>query len=240
MTTELRTARIAVAIPALNAAPTIGAVVQGARRHLDEIVVVDDGSTDSTGENAREAGARLLVHPRNLGKGRALATAFEDLFSRGFDAVITLDADGQHRPDQIPRFLEASAGDADLILGSRAHLFHRMARVRRTSNRLSSCAISTVAGIRLADVQTGFRLYRRRLIEATGLPEPRFEAESAVVVRAVRLGFRVEAVPIEMDLDKVDGRPQSHYRPLVDSLRIAWGVAHAKLEKLRWIPQRSS
>lgn len=240
MTIDGRNTRIAVVIPALNAEPTVGAVVRGALEHLDEVVVVDDGSTDATAARAREAGARVLVHPRNFGKGRALATAFEDLFSRGFDAVITLDADGQHRPDQIPRFLAAVGGDADLILGSRAHLFHRMARVRRTSNRLSSRAISGVAGIRLADVQTGFRLYKRRLVEAAGLPEPRFEAESAIVVRAVRLGFRVEAVPIEMDLDRVDGRPQSHYRPLVDSLRIAWAVTHAKLEKLRWIPQRSS
>jgi hypothetical protein len=101
-----------------------------------------------------------------------------------------------------------------------------MGAVRRASNRLSSAAISAVAGARLGDVQSGFRLYRRTLVAATGFPENRFDAESAVVVRAVRHGLRVVSVPVRLGF--ADGRTTSHYRPIVDSLRIARAVARAR------------
>jgi glycosyltransferase involved in cell wall biosynthesis len=217
--------RIAAAIPAYQAAPSVGAVVEGARRVLGEVLVVDDGSTDDTAAAARRAGARVVSLPRNQGKGAALATAFRDLFAQGFEAVVTLDADGQHLPAEIPKLL-AEAARADLVLGVRAHLFAQMSRLRRTSNRLSSAAISFAAGQPLSDVQTGFRLYSRRLVEAVGFPEPRFEAESAVVVRAARRGFRIAAVGVELGF--ADGRTTSHYRPLVDSLRIAGAVIRAR------------
>ncbi len=180
--------RVAVAIPAYQAAPSVGDVVRRALMEIDDVLVVDDGSTDDTGEAARAAGARVKVHRRNMGKGVALRTAFDALFARGHDAVITLDADGQHLPEEIPRLL-AAAGDADLVLGTRDHLFPLMGPVRRTSNRLSSWAISVVAGARFTDVQSGFRLYTKRLLDTTSFPESRFDAESAVVVRAIRCGF---------------------------------------------------
>jgi hypothetical protein len=103
-----------------------------------------------------------------------------------------------------------------------------MSRLRRASNRLSSRAISIVAGTRLADIQTGFRLYTKPLIAATGFPEPRFEAESAVVVRAARRRFAIVTVPV--DLGFADGLATSHYRPIVDSLRIAGAVVQARFE----------
>ncbi|MCB1057962.1 MAG: glycosyltransferase family 2 protein, partial [Acidobacteria bacterium] len=159
-------------------------------------------------------------------KGAALRTAFETLFARGYDAVITLDADGQHVPEEIPHLVDAWRGGADLVLGTRARFFADMGGLRRISNSLSSKAISILAGCPLDDVQTGFRLYTRELIAATGFPESRFDAESAVVVRAGRLGMRISGVPVA--LAAADGRGSSHYRALVDGLRIGWAVVRAR------------
>ncbi len=221
--------RIAATIPAYQAEPSIGGVARRTRALVPELLVVDDGSRDATAEEARRAGAEVISFPENRGKGCALRHAFALLFARGADAVITLDADGQHLPEEIPKLL-AHAGEGELVIGGREQLFAEMSRLRRTSNRLSSSAISFAAGTRLSDVQSGFRLYARRLIETTGFPESRFDAESAVVVRAARRGLRVVSVPVRLGF--ADGRLTSHYRPIVDSLRIARAVTRARLEAL--------
>lgn len=219
---------VAIAIPAYQAAPSIGDVVRRSLAVLPRVLVVDDGSDDETAELARLAGAEVLSQHPNQGKGRALRRAFGELFGRGHSAVITLDADGQHLPEEIPKLLATAQAGADLVLGTREHLFAQMSRVRRFSNRLSSRAISFAAGRPIADVQTGFRWYSRRLIEAVGFPEARFEAESAVVVRAARGRFHLVTTPVLLGF--ADGRTTSHYRPVIDSLRIAAAVIRARFE----------
>jgi glycosyltransferase involved in cell wall biosynthesis len=223
---------VSVITPVWNAAATLAATVASvqAQSLTDwEMLVIDDGSTDGTGEAARAAGARVLTHGENRGKGAALATAFAELFGGpgAPAAVVTLDADGQHLPEEIPRLLAAWRAGADLVIGSREALFGEMSRVRRFANRTSSRLISILAGERLADVQSGFRLYTPAVI-AAGFAETGFEAESAVVVRAVRRGLKVVAVPVRLGF--ADGRCTSHYRPLADSLRIAGAVIRARLE----------
>ena len=218
----------AVTIPAYEAALTVADVVRRVLAVAPVVLVVDDGSSDGTADEARKAGAEVRVLPANRGKGAALREAFTTLFGRGFDAVVTVDADGQHLPEEIPRLLEALPR-ADLVLGTRTHLFGEMSSVRRASNRLSSWAISALAGRPLPDVQTGFRVYTKRLLEATGFPENRFDAESAVVVRAARRGLRIEAVPVRLGF--ADGRHTSHFRPVTDSMQIARAVVRARLER---------
>ncbi len=230
MTTRIDHSHVAVAIPAFQAAPSVGDVVIRTLRLMPNVLVIDDGSSDGTAEAARQAGAEVVSVPVNRGKGHALSQAFDLLFARGHDWVLTLDADGQHLPEEIPKLLERAHG-ADLVLGTRQHLFTQMGRVRQTSNRLSSRAISWAAGESLVDVQTGFRLYAKRVIDTVGFPESRFDAESAVVVRACRHGLRVVDVPIQLGF--ADGRTTSHFRPLIDSLRIALAVTRARFDARR-------
>jgi glycosyltransferase involved in cell wall biosynthesis len=228
--------RVAVVVPALNAARTVGAVVRAVREQIGDVVVVDDGSRDDTAGAARAAGARVLVHETNRGKGAALRTAFTCLFAEGFDAIVSIDADGQHSASGVPRLLAEARRGADLVIGSRCHLFAHMGAVRRTSNRISSWWISRLAGASLGDVQCGFRLYTRPLFERLGLPEDRFEAESAVVVRAARCGFDVRSVIVPFGT--VDGRGTSHYRPVADSVRIFHATLRARAEPVRLAPAR--
>lgn len=218
---------LAITIPAYQAEQSIADVVRRCCALFPHVLVVDDGSTDRTGECARDAGAEVIRLPVNRGKGVALRTAFQHLFAAGHSAVVTLDADGQHLPEEIPRLLDVADG-AHLVLGTRSHLFTQMSTLRRFSNSISSRAISMLAGSPLVDIQTGFRLYSRQLFDTVGFPESRFEAESAVVVRAVRGGLRIASVPVELGF--ADGRSSSHFRPVVDSLRIARAVVQARME----------
>lgn len=218
--------RVAAAIPAYEASLTIGAVVIETRKQIPDILVIDDGSLDGTAKQAREAGAEVQCLSRNHGKGTALGTAFKALLARGFDGIVTVDADGQHRPDEIPKLLAVSS-DADIVLGTRDHLFNEMTRIRQFSNSLSSRAISYAAGQAISDTQTGFRYYSRNLITRLGLPTGRYEAESAMLVRAVRAGLLVRTTPIRLTV--VNGLTTSHFRPIADSLRIANAVIRARL-----------
>ncbi len=219
--------RVIAIVPALNAEHTLPKVVEETRRHLPSVVVIDDGSTDGTGKVARETGAIVLRHEVNRGKGAALKTGFAWALENGYDGVITLDADGQHLPAEIPKFVaERASGGADLIIGGRSHLFRQMLPRRRNANRFSAWCIAKCSGVRITDSQSGFRYYSRDLILATKLRTNGFDMESEVIVRAGRGGFRIVTIPIELGF--VDGVSTSHYKPLKDTLRIAWTVTRAR------------
>jgi glycosyltransferase involved in cell wall biosynthesis len=220
--------RLLVVIPAFNAERSVGNIVRGCRDHVEDVLVVDDGSTDRTAAVALEAGARVISHGVNRGKGAALKTGFGCAMQRGFDAVITLDADGQHLPREIPKFLKARAEtNADLIIGGRSHLFHQMLPRRRMANRFSSWSIARASKTNITDSQSGFRLYSKNLLLKARLRSNGFAMESEVIVCAGCDGFKVVTIPI--DLGFVDGLATSHYKPVMDSLRIFWTVTRARL-----------
>jgi Glycosyltransferases involved in cell wall biogenesis len=219
--------RFAVVIPALNAENSIGAVVRACRSELPDVVVVDDGSTDRTGAVAASQGALVLRHARRRGKGGAMKSGFSWALGHGFDGVIGVDADGQHLPSEIPKLLRCrTETGADLVIGGRSHLFDQMVPRRRRANVFSTWAIAKLSRTGVTDSQCGFRLYSARLLRDVPLRSDGFEMDSEVIVRAGLAGFRVSMTPIEMGF--VDGTTTSYFRPLRDTLRIAWAVFRAR------------
>ncbi len=220
-------AKMLVVIPALNAERSIGAVVRESKLVNDDVLVIDDGSYDRTSEMARDAGAQVIRHDANKGKGAALKTGFAYALENNFDVVITLDADGQHLPQEIPKFMTAYAETAgDLIIGGRAHLFGQMIPRRRFANRFSARSIAFASRTTVTDSQSGFRLYSAHLLRSVRLRTDGFDLESEVIVYAGCRRFKVVTIPIELGF--VDGQSTSHYKPLADTLRIVWTVARAR------------
>ena len=217
-----------IIVPAYNAAQTVGDVIRSCREFVSNSVAINDGSRDETAGAAMTAGAEVVTHPINRGKGAALKTGFAWALERGYDIVITLYADGQHLPREIPKFLRArEETHADLIIGGRSHLFGEMLPRRRMANRFSAWSISKASGKRITDSQSGFRLYSANLLRNIRLHTDGFDMESEIIVHAGRRGFKVLTIPI--DLGFVDGISTSHYKPLKDTLRIAWTVTRARL-----------
>lgn len=230
------TEKIAVIIPALNAERTLPRVVVDARAQLEPVLVIDDGSTDATGDVARAAGATVIRHSVNRGKGAALKTGFAWALENGFDGVITLDADGQHLASEIPKFLrERERGGADLIIGGRSHLFEQMLPRRRRANRFSASAIAFAAGVTITDSQSGFRFYSSNLLRKLQLRANGFDMESEVIVRAGRRKFGIVTIPIELGF--VDGIATSHYKPLQDTVQIAWTVILTRFGEFLGVPR---
>jgi glycosyltransferase involved in cell wall biosynthesis len=219
VSSERSAERIMAMIPAFNAARTIEPVIVGTLPHVEKLIVIDDGSHDGSGEVAARAGATVLKHEVNRGKGGALKTGFAYVLEHGYDGVITLDADGQHLPSEIPKILAARRETgADIIIGGRAHLFGEMLPRRRMANRFASWAISKGSGARIDDTQSGYRFYSASLLRAITLRSDGFDMESEVLVLAGMRNFRIITIPISLGF--VDGVSTSHYKPLKDTFRI--------------------
>jgi glycosyltransferase involved in cell wall biosynthesis len=190
--------KIAVVIPAYCEEKHVGEVVLRTRAQLDHVLVIDDGSTDQTALHAREAGAEVIVHPKNRGKGETIKTGLRYWFDRGFDFVIILDADGQHRPEEIDRFVAATAPptQSKFLVGNRMKDVSRMPLVRRIVNRYMSEKISRVCGQHIPDTQCGFRMLHRQLIPDMLGGAERFDYETEMLIFASRKGYRIDSVPI--------------------------------------------
>lgn len=208
--------RGAVVIPAYQAGGTVGSIVRAASAQGWPVIVVDDASTDRTAEEAMRAGAEVVKRRQNGGKGAALRDGVSLACGRAAAWIITLDADGQHLPAEIPLLLEASRETgADLVIGNRMHNPRGMPWDRRLTNRFMSWFISRMTGQAIPDTQCGFRWISRRLFDRVRLSSNRFEIESELVIRAARAGFRVGSVPVS----SVYRRQTSFIRPLRDALR---------------------
>ena len=206
----------AAVIPCFNEGATIAGLVGAALQHLPLVVVVDDGSTDKTSEAAQAAGARMVRHDTNCGKGAALRTGLALAVKQGFEWAVTLDGDGQHAPDDIPAFLScAGQTGALLIIGNRMHNAQAIPWLRRQVNSWMSRQLSRRAGRPLPDTQCGFRLIHLETWASLSLKTEHFEVESEMLMAFLAAAYSVAFVPIQT----IGRRRNSRIDPLVDSLR---------------------
>ena len=206
---------VAAIIPAYFEEKHVGEVVERTLRQVDNVLVVDDGSTDATTENARAAGAVVIKHERNAGKGESIKTGLRYWMERGFQHVIILDADGQHLPEEIARFIAAAPAGADLLIGTRMNDVRQMPLLRKIVNRYMSRRISRVCKQHVPDTQCGFRMLTARVIPHLLDGAERFDYETEVLFIVSRNGGRIESVPIST----VYGDEVSSIHPVRDSIR---------------------
>lgn len=189
-----------VVIPAYNAADTVSSLLERTVQFVpnDKIILVNDGSSDSTGTVAETSGVRVITHEKNRGKGAALQSGFDAALQNDCDAVVTMDADLQHQPEDIPRFIDLfGAKHFDIIIGNRLHNKKGMPLHRMLSNTVTTVLVGMRTGVTISDSQSGFRFITRRVLENVRLQTAGFEAETEFVLRAARQKFSFGSIPID-------------------------------------------
>lgn len=198
---------IVAAIPAYNEETTIAKVIVGALRHADKVLVVDDGSSDATAEIAEKLGAIVLKHERNFGKGEAFRTVFDWARRNRVRALVTLDADGQHLPQEIPTVLAPIVeGSADISIGSRFVKLgpSEMPRHRRIGTKAIGGVVRSISGSPVKDTESGFRAYSRRALGALIPSEMGMGVDSELLMRASEKGLVIVEVPIRVAYEGLD------------------------------------
>ena len=190
------TPRALVVIPAYNEGSRVGAVVRACLEHPVRVLVVDDGSADGTAGAARDAGAEVLSNGVNRGKGWSLRRGFDHAVAGGYDAVITMDADGQHDPACIPDFLARIEGGCDAVIGTRRKSGSAMPYHRRFSNFFLSVVFSLLSRQWIRDTQSGYRAFSTRVLRDLMLASTGFETESEILMKLGRRGVRFAETPI--------------------------------------------
>ena len=213
---------VAILIPAFNEAGTLRGIVERALAVCPWVIVVDDGSTDDTRATLAGLPIDLLVNGTNSGKSASLWRGLVHAFDDGAAHVVTLDADGQHCPEDMPRLLEiARRNPRSFVIGSRLHDKAKIPFVRYCGNKWGSFVISWACGYVIPDCQSGFRVYPAAVMEAFGWSGPRgerFVFESEVLIRAAEHGVR--SIPEPIGAIYTPGARKSHYRLVVDTARI--------------------
>jgi glycosyltransferase involved in cell wall biosynthesis len=207
-----------IIIPTYNESKAISDILKRIRQQNLEVIVVDDGSWDNTHKIAQDGGAIVLREDNNKGKGASLIRGFDYALGRDYQAVITMDGDGQHLPEDIPYFMRlAENSDSGIFIGNRMSKAQGMPRLRILTNKFMSWLISKITKQNIPDTQCGFRLIKRAVLEKLDLATSKYETESEILIKAARLGCKIESVPIKA----VYQGEKSQINPFIDTLRFA-------------------
>lgn len=214
----------AVVIPAYNAARYLEQLVQKIRKitELDKLILVNDASIDETSKIARKLALRILEHKVNRGKGAALLTGFKEALQEGYEFAISIDADLQHDPNELPNFLqEQKKGDFDMVIGRREFKRGVMPLHRICSNRITSQMVSLLCGTRIYDSQSGYRLYRLSLIRGLKFNSERYQFESEIIIKYARQGAKFGFIPIETIYHGQESHI-SNFRDINNFVKLIW------------------
>jgi len=209
--------KVCVLIPAYNEEINIKNTIREVKKIIspENIIVVDDGSKDSTAEKAASEMVYVVRHKKNIGKGMAHRTGFEWAVKNGFDAAITMDADGQHNPDKIPDFL-ANVDKFDIIIGTREYNIFNMPPIRYWTNRSTSLVTSLLAKKIIKDSQSGYRLIKTEILKKVHLKTRHFQTETEILIQAGRMGYRIGEIPIQTIYPYTR---KSYINPVIDTIR---------------------
>ena len=191
-------------LPAFNEEISIGSIVLRTREHAGRVIVVDDGSTDHTVEIARSAGAEVISHPRNLGKGAALKTGFELARQNGAKIIVTMDSDGQHDPSEIPKLAAPIiSGEADMVIGNRYMNGNgkNTPFYRRLGQKILDTASNLNTGLNVTDTQSGFRAFARHTLSSFRFNSNGLAIESEMLMDAANAGLKIKEVEIGVRYD---------------------------------------
>jgi glycosyltransferase involved in cell wall biosynthesis len=217
---EINLLKLGLLIPAHNVENQIEAVIQEARPWVNKILLVDDGSTDHTRDMALSLGAEVVSYRPNRGKGFALRQGIAYYIKNEFEAILTMDGDGQHDPKRIPFFIdEFKKGQAEVIIGSRMGESSKIPRNRYYPNLVGTYCISWATGQYIPDSQSGFRLYQVKAIKGLDLQSEGFAFETELLIKLAKRGFRIASFPIPAIYRH--GGQVSHYRPVRDTYQIS-------------------
>ena len=211
-------------VPAYQAESTVGAVVRGALAHVATVVVVDDGSSDATGEEARAAGAEVLRRERNGGKGQALRSGLALVLASDATHVAFVDADGQHDPEDLPALLAAARSGEPFVIGSRMGDPEAIPAYRYRTNEIGSRILTRMTGHEIEDAQSGYRVVSADLLRRLGLSAKGYSIETGMLLKAAPLVRRFAHVPVRA----IYGGP-SHYRPFRDTWITSWAAVYWKV-----------
>ncbi|MCF6353820.1 MAG: glycosyltransferase family 2 protein [Candidatus Polarisedimenticolaceae bacterium] len=234
----MKSSDCAVVIPAFNEEATIQALVKRVLLQVEQVIVVDDGSTDGTCDELSELAVTVLKNGQNRGKAASLQHGFQYAMQQGCSAVITLDGDGQHAPEEIPRLLKAASDRPDTIIVA-ARLINREAAppLRLFANKFADFWVSWASGYPVVDSQSGFRLYPATLLDSVAQTDCQAEGfvfESKIFIEAAKRGFYSVVVPVESIY--LPDRRESHYRPFGDTSRIVLMIAWQLFKRGGYLP----
>lgn len=221
--------KVCAILPSYNEEKSIADVIKGVQKQNIDVIVIDDGSTDKTYELAKENGAIVIRHIKKKGKGISIKDGLDYIEGKDYDYIITIDADGQHNPEEIPLFIKEADADekVGIVIGNRLLNPEKMPFIRFYTNKTMSYFISGLCKQDIPDTQCGYKLIKKDVLEAIRIESRKYEIESELLVKATKAGFKIDSIPIK----SIYAGEKSKINPFTDAIRFVRFLIRESINK---------